>query len=114
TSTLFPYTTLFRSPLQSGERLSERYGLDVLLKREDLNKVRSYKGRGALNLAQALDPEQRRRGVVCASAGNLAQGVAFACASIGAEARVWLPRTMPRQKRERVARLGGSAVEVVM
>ncbi|MFW5419499.1 threonine ammonia-lyase IlvA [Nocardiopsis sp. CNT-189] len=102
------------TPLQGSERLSERYGLDVLLKREDLNKVRSYKGRGALNLVRSLDPEQRRRGVVCASAGNHAQGVAFACASIGAEARVYLPRTTPRQKRDRVARLGGSAVEVVM
>jgi threonine dehydratase len=102
------------SPLQRNERLSLRFDLDVWLKREDLNAVRSYKGRGAFNFVSMLDPAARERGVVCASAGNHAQGVAFACASLGVRARVYLPRTTPRQKRDRVATLGGRHVEVVV
>lgn len=102
------------SPLQRNERLSARHDLDVWLKREDLNAVRSYKGRGAFNFVSVLPPDARARGVVCASAGNHAQGVAFACASLGVAARVYLPRTTPRQKRDRVATLGGRHVEVVV
>ncbi|OLF12411.1 threonine dehydratase [Actinophytocola xinjiangensis] len=102
------------SPVQRNERLSARYGLDVWLKREDLNAVRSYKGRGAFNFVSALTAEQRARGVVCASAGNHGQGVAFACAALGVRARVYLPRTTPRQKRDRVAHLGGRHVEIVV
>ncbi|MBE1470059.1 threonine ammonia-lyase IlvA [Kibdelosporangium phytohabitans] len=102
------------SPLQRNDRLSRRYDLDVWLKREDLLKVRSYKGRGAYNLLSELSAEQRERGVVCASAGNHGQGVAFACASLGITARVYLPRTTPRQKRERVATLGGKYVQIVV
>jgi len=102
------------SPLQRNERLSARHDLDVWLKREDLNAVRSYKGRGAFNFVSGLAVELRERGVVCASAGNHGQGVAFACASLGVRARVYLPRTTPRQKRDRVATLGGRHVEVVV
>ncbi|HVW43869.1 MAG TPA: threonine ammonia-lyase IlvA [Amycolatopsis sp.] len=102
------------SPLQRNARLSQRHGLDVWLKREDLNAVRSYKGRGAFNLISGLTPEQRERGVVCASAGNHGQGVAFACASLGVSSRVYLPRTTPRQKRDRVATLGGKYVQIVV
>ncbi|RCV56118.1 threonine dehydratase [Marinitenerispora sediminis] len=102
------------TPLQRNERLSARHGLDVWLKREDLNAVRSYKGRGALNFVRSLDAGQRRQGVICASAGNHAQGVAFACASLGIRARVYLPRTTPRQKRDRVAHLGGESVRIVV
>jgi threonine dehydratase len=102
------------SPLQHNQRLSARYDLDIWLKREDLHKVRSYKGRGAYNLLCELSDEERARGVVCASAGNHGQGVAFACASLGIKARVYLPRTTPRQKRDRVARLGGKYVQIVV
>ncbi|MFC7328027.1 threonine ammonia-lyase IlvA [Marinactinospora rubrisoli] len=102
------------TPLQRNDRLSAQHGLDVWLKREDLNTVRSYKGRGALNFVRSLDARQRERGVVCASAGNHGQGVAFACASLGIQARVYLPRTTPRQKRDRVARLGGESVRVIV
>src|SRR5206468_5514589 len=80
----------------------------------DLSAVRSYKGRGAYNLVSQLSPEERGRGVVCASAGNHGQGVAFACAALGVLARVYLPRTTPRQKRDRVARLGGEHVQIVV
>ncbi len=102
------------TPLQRSGRLSARYGLDVWLKREDLNTVRSYKGRGALNFVRSLDPDSRERGVVCASAGNHAQGVAFACASLGIRARIHLPRTTPRQKRDRVSGFGGRSVDVIV
>jgi len=106
--------TLPPTPLQRSERLSERHGLDVRIKREDLTPVRSYKVRGAFNFAAQLTAEQRERGLVCASAGNHAQGVAFACESLGVRARVYLPRTTPRQKRQRVARFGGRHVEVIV
>ncbi|WP_243793777.1 threonine ammonia-lyase IlvA [Saccharopolyspora gloriosae] len=102
------------TPLHRNERLSARHGLDVWIKREDLTPVRSYKVRGAYNFIAQLSPEQRERGVVCASAGNHAQGVAFACEALGVTARVYLPRTTPRQKRQRVARFGGRHVEVIV
>jgi threonine dehydratase len=102
------------SPLQRNERLSVRHDLEVWLKREDLNTVRSYKGRGALNFVSGLSAAQREAGVVCASAGNHGQGVAFACAALGVRSRVYLPRTTPRQKRDRVANLGGRFVQVVV
>jgi threonine dehydratase len=102
------------TPLHRSDRLSTLLGLEVWLKREDLQPVRSYKLRGAFTLIDQLPPEARERGVTCASAGNHAQGVAFACARAGVRARVHLPRTTPRQKRERVAVLGGGLVEVVI
>jgi threonine dehydratase len=100
------------SPLERSIRLGERTGARVWLKREDLLPVRSYKIRGAYNLISQLDAGARAQGVVCASAGNHAQGVAYACARLGVRARVYLPRTTPRQKRDQVAKLGGDVVEV--
>jgi threonine dehydratase len=102
------------SPLQISARLSGSVGGEVWIKREDLQPVRSYKIRGAYNLIAQLDDAEKARGVVCASAGNHAQGVAFACSRLGVEARVYLPRTTPRQKRDRVARLGGKVVKVIV
>lgn len=102
------------TPLQRNERLSRRYGLDVWLKREDQSPVRSYKVRGAYNRISRLSPDERARGVVCASAGNHGQGVAFACAALGVTARVHLPRTTPRQKRDRIAWLGDKQVTVIV
>ncbi len=101
-----------RSPLQHNDRLSERYGADVFLKREDLQAVRSYKIRGAYNFiagqADALVPA----GVVCASAGNHAQGVAWSCRHLGVHGTVFLPRRTPRQKVERIRTIGGDVVDV--
>ncbi|WP_408896985.1 threonine ammonia-lyase IlvA [Nocardioides sp. R1-1] len=102
------------TPLQRADRLSALTGLDVWLKREDLTPVRSYKARGAYTVLAGLSDEERARGVTCASAGNHAQGVAFACARAGVHATIFLPRTTPRQKRDRVAALGGDQVEVVI
>ncbi len=94
------------SPLHRNARLSELTGADVYLKREDLQPVRSYKIRGAYNLMAQLPEAQRAAGVVCASAGNHAQGVALSCQLLGIRGTVYLPRTTPRQKRDRIADLG--------
>jgi threonine dehydratase len=103
-----------RSPLERNPRLSARVGAEVWLKREDLQVVRSYKLRGAYNLMAQLSAAERAAGVVCASAGNHAQGVAYACRALDVHGRIYLPRTTPRQKRERIAALGGADVEVVV
>jgi len=102
------------TPLQLNERLSELTGAFVWLKREDLQPVRSYKIRGAYNLVAQLDEDQRRGGVICASAGNHGQGVAFACARLGIAGRIYVPSTTPRQKRERMIALGGDTVELIV
>jgi len=101
-----------RTPLQPNERLSASVGASVWLKREDLQRVRSYKIRGAYNLIVQL--ADRSAGVVCASAGNHAQGVALACRDLEVHGRIYLPRTTPRQKRERIAALGGDGVEIIV
>jgi threonine dehydratase len=101
-----------RTPLERNARLSALYGGEVWLKREDLQPVRSYKLRGAYNLMAQLG--DTAAGVVCASAGNHAQGVAYACAALEIRGRIYLPRTTPRQKRERIAAIGGPWVEVVI
>lgn len=101
-----------RTPLTFSDRLSTLTGARVWLKREDLQPVRSYKLRGAYNLIVQIPEASREHGVVCASAGNHAQGVAFACSALGVRASIYLPRTTPRQKRERIAWLGGDSVEV--
>jgi threonine dehydratase len=101
-----------RTPLERNERLSALVGAEVWLKREDLQPVRSYKLRGAYNLMAQL--EDTAAGVVCASAGNHAQGVAYACAALGIRGRIHLPRTTPRQKRERIAAIGGAWVDIVI
>ena len=103
-----------RTPGERNERLSALVGGEVWLKREDLQQVRSYKLRGAYNLMAQLDAATRANGVVCASAGNHAQGVALACRTLKVTGRVYLPRTTPRQKRERIATLGGGCVELVV
>ena len=102
------------TPLERNQRLSERFGAEIWFKREDLQVVRSYKVRGAYYTLSTLTPEQRARGVICASAGNHAQGVAFACAQMQVHGRVYLPRNTPRQKRQRIAVLGGEYVEIVV
>jgi threonine dehydratase len=102
------------TPLQHNERLSDTAGVQVWLKREDLQVGRSYKLRGAYNLLAQLGPAERAAGAVCASAGNHGQGVAYACRRLGIRGRVHVPSTTPRQKRERIIALGGDAVELVV
>lgn len=103
-----------QTPLQRSARLSSAFDAHVYLKREDLQPVRAYKVRGAYNLMSSLSLLDRKRGVVCASSGNHAQAVAFACSELGVLGRIYLPRNTPRQKRERIAVLGGDMIEVVV
>jgi threonine dehydratase len=102
------------TPLEPSERLSDELGRTVLLKREDLQLGRSYKVRGAYNLVSSLTPEERRRGVVCASAGNHGLGLAYSCRMLEIRGRVFLPSTTPRQKRARIVSVGGPWVEPVI
>ncbi|HLR84769.1 MAG TPA: threonine ammonia-lyase IlvA [Nocardioidaceae bacterium] len=103
-----------RTPLQFSNRHASRLGTEVWLKREDLQVVRSYKLRGAYNLLARMDTGERSRGVVCASAGNHAQGVAHACQQLRVNARIYVPGTTPRQKRSRITALGGDHVELIV
>ena len=102
------------TPLPRSIRLSEATGANVWVKREDLQPVRSYKIRGAYNLIAQLSPAERERGVVCASAGNHAQGVAYACARLAMRCRIYVPRTTPRQKRDRIVALSQGSAEVLI
>src|SRR5690349_16547866 len=102
------------TPLEECARLTAEHGVRVLLKREDLQVVRSYKVRGAYNLMSQLTPAVQAAGVVCASAGNHAQGVAFACRVLNIKGRIYLPNTTPRQKRDRILSHGAGTVELVM
>jgi threonine dehydratase len=100
------------TPLQVSERLSGRFDASVYLKREDLQAVRSYKIRGAYNFIAGLAPDRLRAGVVCASAGNHGQGVAWSCRHLGVRGAVFLPRRTPRQKVARIRALAGDLVDV--
>lgn len=102
------------TPLELNTRLSDAVGAEVWLKREDLQVVRSYKVRGAFNFIAQVRAAAQESGVVCASAGNHAQGVAWACRQLGIPGRIYLPRTTPRQKRDRIRQLGGDLVDIVM
>lgn len=102
------------TPTQRNLNLSERYDSSVFLKREDLQVVRSYKIRGAYNFISNLLPDKQKRGIVCASAGNHAQGVAYSCHLLGIEGHIFMPATTPLQKIKQVQRLGKSFVTVAL
>lgn len=101
-----------RTPLVRSGNLSERYDAEIYLKREDQQLVRSYKIRGAHNMIASLTAEQQAQGIVCASAGNHAQGVAYACALLGLKATVFMPVPTPAQKVEQVRKYGKQHVDV--
>lgn len=103
-----------RTPLQHNRVLSERYNCNILLKREDLQVVRSFKIRGAYHLIRSLSEETLQKGVVCASAGNHAQGVAYSCQTLGIPGKIYMPSTTPRQKVNQVSFFGGKDVEIVL
>ncbi|WP_262709283.1 threonine ammonia-lyase IlvA [Sphingobacterium olei] len=103
-----------RTPLQYNLHLSEKYGADVYLKREDLQVVRSYKLRGAYNKIVSLSEEERSRGVVCASAGNHAQGVALSCKKLGIKGVIFMPGPTPRQKITQTEMWGNGHIEIVL
>lgn len=102
------------TPLQRNERLSEKYGCHVYIKREDLQHVRSFKLRGAYYKIKNIEEKARETGIVCASAGNHAQGVAYACAHLGIDAKIFMPQTTPKQKIDQVKMFGRTFVEVIL
>jgi threonine dehydratase len=108
------YDVARETSLESAALLSARLGQRVLLKREDQQPVFSFKLRGAYNRMSQLDAEQRARGVIAASAGNHAQGVALAAARLGIHAVIVMPVTAPQVKVDAVRRFGGAQVEVVL
>ena len=100
------------TPLQKNDRLSEKYNAEIYFKREDLQAVRSFKIRGAYNLISSLSDEEKSRGVVCASAGNHAQGVAFSCSNLGVNGVIFMPIVTPNQKINKVKVFGEGKVEI--
>src|SRR6201985_2936511 len=102
------------TPLQYNAGLSEKYDCEVYLKREDLQVVRSYKLRGAYNMICQLNQEELSRGVVCASAGNHAQGVAFSCDKLGTLGVIFMPEITPKQKVKQTEMFGNGNVEIVL
>ncbi|MEK5234715.1 threonine ammonia-lyase IlvA [Paenibacillus sp. FSL L8-0470] len=105
---------IVRTPLQLDAVLSAKYGCNVYLKREDLQIVRSFKIRGAYNMIRSLSAEDRSKGIVCASAGNHAQGVAYSCKALGIKGKIYMPTTTPNQKIKQVRKFGGEYVEVIL
>ncbi|WP_299153789.1 threonine ammonia-lyase IlvA [uncultured Christiangramia sp.] len=105
---------VLKTPLAESFTYSKRFDAKVMLKREDLQQVRSYKIRGAYNKISSLPQEQLEKGVICASAGNHAQGVAFACNKLKVKGVIYMPGTTPQQKVEQTEMFGGEWVEVIL
>jgi len=103
-----------RTPLDFNARLSERYQCEIYLKREDQQVVRSYKLRGAYNMISQLTKEQLAKGVVCASAGNHAQGVAFSCRKLNIKGVIFMPEITPKQKVSQTRMFGDGMIEIIL
>ena len=101
-----------QTPLVFMKNFSERYQATIFFKREDLQVVRSYKIRGAYNKIQGLTKEELKNGIVCASAGNHAQGVAYACQKLKVQGTIFMPVTTPHQKINQVKMFGGEFVSI--
>lgn len=101
-----------RTPLDYSRYLSEKYGATIYLKRENEQRVRSFKIRGAYYAISQLTDDEKSRGVVCASAGNHAQGVAYTCQEMQIPATIFMPITTPQQKIGQVKFFGGDYVEI--
>lgn len=101
-----------KTPLQLNRNLSKKYQCNVYLKREDLQVVRSYKLRGAYNMMSSLPAEELQKGVVCASAGNHAQGFAFSCKKLNTKGVVFMPVITPNQKINQTKMFGEDFIEV--
>ena len=103
-----------KTPLQFSMNLSDKFQAKIYLKREDLQQVRSYKIRGAYNKISHLNASQKNNGIVCASAGNHAQGVAYSCQVLQIQGKIYMPKTTPKQKIKQVQLFGKSFVEIVL
>jgi threonine dehydratase len=108
------YDVAQETPLELAPTLSHRFGNRIYFKREDMQSVFSFKLRGAYNKMAHLSQEALKRGVICASAGNHAQGVALSAARLGCRALIVMPTTTPQVKIDAVKARGGNAVEVVL
>ncbi|TJY36961.1 threonine ammonia-lyase IlvA [Pontimicrobium aquaticum] len=102
------------TPLSKNERYSNQFGCNVLFKREDLQQVRSYKIRGAYNKMSSLTDVEAENGIVCASAGNHAQGVALSCKLLKIHGTIYMPEPTPSQKIEQVKMFGSDFINVVL
>lgn len=107
-------STVFHTPLQLNLNLSDNYQANIYLKREDLQLVRSYKLRGAYNFMSSQSEDKLKKGVVCASAGNHAQGVAYSCNQLKIKGKIFMPSTTPKQKVSQVKLFGKSYIEVIL
>jgi threonine dehydratase len=103
-----------RTPTSLSYSLSEQYQANIFLKREDLQVVRSYKIRGAYHKILSLTDKEKEKGIVCASAGNHAQGFAYACEKLGISGKIYMPHTTPKQKVKQVKMFGRDKVEVIL
>jgi len=105
---------VLETPYLQNYNLSEQYGCNIFLKREDMQSVRSFKIRGAYNKIKGLSAEQTSNGVVCASAGNHAQGVAISCSRLKIKGTIYMPNPTPSQKIAKVKQFGGTWVDVIL
>ncbi len=105
---------IVETPFLENYNLSQKYGCTILLKREDMQVVRSFKIRGAYNKIKSLTDDQIKNGVICASAGNHAQGVALACAKLKIKGKIYMPNPTPSQKINKVKHFGKEWIEVIL
>ncbi len=103
-----------KTPWEYNERLSEETSASVFFKREDLQQIRSFKIRGAYNKISSLTPAQRAGGIICASAGNHAQGVAFSCKKLQIHGDIYMPATTPQQKVSQVRMFGEHYIHIIL
>lgn len=103
-----------KTPLTKNLNLSEEYRANIFLKREDLQVVRSYKLRGAYNKITSIKSKQAKAGIVCASAGNHAQGVAYSCNALKIQCKIFMPVTTPAQKIKQVELFGKKFIEIIL
>ena len=102
------------TPLEFNKRLSKNVNASVFLKREDLQQVRSFKIRGAYNKISSLKKDEIKKGIICASAGNHAQGFAFSCQKLEIKGEVYMPATTPDQKVSQVRMFGAEFVDIIL
>ncbi len=105
---------VIKSPFQKVKSYSKKYNSNIFFKREDLQNVRSFKIRGAFNKISSLSKSQSINGLVCASAGNHAQGFAVSCTNLGYKGRVYMPKSTPNQKINQVKKFGKNNIEIIL
>jgi len=105
---------VIESPFQKIKSYSKKYNSNIFFKREDLQSVRSFKIRGAFHKISSLTKSQSINGLVCASAGNHAQGFAVSCTNFGYKGRVYMPKSTPNQKIEKVRKFGKNNIEIIL